>query len=459
VIFFRFPELVEGLSFMGRRQKGRASTSSATRVLVLTSLLLAAPALAETVAITGGTIAVGDGSAPVQGNVVVRDGRIVAAGPGVAVPADARVVDATGKWVSAGLVAGFSRIGLVEVDAVDPTNDASARNTLFNASLDVVNGLNPRVPAIAINRAHGITRAVVAPDSAGSMFAGQGAVIDLGSAASDVTKARAFQFVEFGEAGARIAGGSRPASHAMFRNMLAEARDYARNPGGYDGRSKDAVLLRRDAEALLPVIEGKIPLVVHVEGGPDILKILALKTEFPTLRLVLVGATEGWTVAREIAAAGVPVIASALNDLPGSFEQLAATQSNIGRMKAAGVQVSIGTIDDDDPRMPIRTTQYAGNLVALTKIPGATGLDWASAFAAITSKPAEALGLGGEIGSLRPGRRADVVIWSGDPLELSSGVEKLWIDGVEQSLTTRQTRLRDRYLKPQEGALPKAYDR
>ncbi len=459
MIFFRFPELVEGLSFMGRRQKGRASTSSATRVLVLTSLLLAAPALAETVAITGGTIAVGDGSAPVQGNVVVRDGRIVAAGPGVAVPADARVVDATGKWVSAGLVAGFSRIGLVEVDAVDPTNDASARNTLFNASLDVVNGLNPRVPAIAINRAHGITRAVVAPDSAGSMFAGQGAVIDLGSAASDVTKARAFQFVEFGEAGARIAGGSRPASHAMFRNMLAEARDYARNPGGYDGRSKDAVLLRRDAEALLPVIEGKIPLVVHVEGGPDILKILALKTEFPTLRLVLVGATEGWTVAREIAAAGVPVIASALNDLPGSFEQLAATQSNIGRMKAAGVQVSIGTIDDDDPRMPIRTTQYAGNLVALTKIPGATGLDWASAFAAITSKPAEALGLGGEIGSLRPGRRADVVIWSGDPLELSSGVEKLWIDGVEQSLTTRQTRLRDRYLKPQEGALPKAYDR
>ena len=219
------------------------------------------------------------------------------------------------------------------------------------------------------------------------------------------------------------------------------------------------MILRRDAEALLPVIDGRMPLVVHVESGPDILKVLALKTEFPKLHLVLVGATEGWTVAREIAAAGVPVIASALNDLPGQFEELAATQSNIGRMKAAGVQVSIGMINDDDPRMPIRTTQYAGNLVALTKIPGASGLDWASAFAAITSKPAEALGLGGEIGSLRPGRRGDVVLWSGDPLELSSGVEKVWIDGVEQSLVTRQTRLRDRYLKPREGALPKAYDR
>ena len=416
-------------------------------------------AQAQTVAITGGTVASGDGSAPAPGTVVVRDGRIVAAGSGVAVPAGARVVDATGKWVTAGIVAGFSRLGLVEVDAVDQTNDASGRATVFNASLDVVNGLNPRVPAIAINRARGITRAVVAPDASGSMFAGQGAIIDLASDNNLVTKPRAFQFVEFGETGARIAGGSRPASHAMFRNMLAEARDYGRNPAGYDGRSKDAMLQRRDAEALLPVIDGRMPLVVHVEGGPDILKILALKSEFPALRLVLVGATEGWTVAREIATAAVPVIASALNDLPASFEQLAATQSNIGRMKAAGVQVSVGTIDDDDPRMPIRTPQYAGNLVALTKVPGATGLDWASAFAAITSKPAEALGMGGEIGSLRPGRRGDVVIWSGDPLELSSGVERVWVDGVEQSLVTRQTRLRDRYMKPGEGSLPKAYER
>lgn len=420
-------------------------------------------------AIVNGLVIIGDGGGPVRGGVVLmHGGRIVAAGAKqqVKIPPYAITIDAEGKYVTPGIVAGFSRLGLVGVDAVDQTNDASARNTLFNASLDVVNGLNPGVPAIAINRAHGITRAVVAPDAAGNMFAGRGAVIDLSgdaidldSSASHVTKARAFQFVEFGEAGARIAGGSRPASHAMFRNMLAEARDYARNPGGYDGRSKDAILLRRDAEALLPVVDGRMPLVVHVEGAPDILKILALKTEFPKLRLVLVGATEGWRVAHEIAAANVPVIASALNDLPGSFEQLAATQSNIGRMKAAGVQVSVGTIDDDDPRMPIRTTQYAGNLVALTKIPGATGLDWASAFAAITSKPAEALGLGGEIGSLRPGRRGDVVIWSGDPLELSSAPEKVWIDGIEQSLTTRQTRLRDRYLKPQEGALPKAYDR
>jgi imidazolonepropionase-like amidohydrolase len=128
-------------------------------------------------------------------------------------------------------------------------------------------------------------------------------------------------------------------------------------------------------------------------------------------------------------------------------------------MKAAGVTLAIGMIDDNDTRQAQQTSQMAGNLVALTRVPGATGLSWADAFAAITSKPAEIAGLGDQIGSLRPGRRADVVIWSGDPLELATGVEKVWIDGIEQDLTTRQTRLRDRYFRAGEGALPKAYER
>ncbi len=428
-------------------------------LLLAATVLLATPAVAETIAITGGTVAIGDGSAPAPGTVVVRDGRVVAAGANVAVPAGARTVDATGKWVTPGIVAGFTRLGLVEVDAVDQTNDASAGGSPYNASLDVTDAINPRVPSIAVSRAAGVTRAIVAPDTAGSMFAGFGAVIDMGNDPDAVTKPRAFQFVAFGEAGARIAGGSRVASSAAFRNALDEARAYGGNPSGYDGRSKDALLLRRDAEALLPVIDGRVPLYVHVESGPDILRVLGLRREFPAIKFVLVGVTEGWTVARQIAASGVPVIASALNDLPASFEQLAATQSNVGRMKAAGINVGIGMIDDNDTRQAQQSTQLAGNLVALTRVSGASGLSWGDAFAAITSKPAEIAGLGGEIGSLRAGRRADVVIWSGDPLELASAVEKVWIDGVEQNLSTRQTRLRDRYLKPQEGALPKAYDR
>ncbi len=427
--------------------------------LLLSLTLMGVPATAQTIAFTGGIVAIGDGTAAAPGSVVIRDGRVVAAGAGVPIPAGATIVDASGKYVSPGLIAGFSRLGLVGVDAVDSTNDSVARGTPFNASLDVTDAINPQVQAIAINRAAGITRAIVVPEAAGNLFAGQGAVIDTGTDPDPVTRARAFQFVELGEAGARISGGSRPAAFAGFRNALAEAQDYERNRAAYDGRTRDAMLQRRDAEALLPVIDGRMPLMVHVESGPDILRVLRLRSEFPKVRMILVGANEGWTVARQIAAAGVPVIAPPLDDLPTQFEQVAATQSNVGRMKAAGVRVAIGTVNDDEARMTIRTATYAGNLVGVARIPGATGLDWGSAFAAITSLPAAMLGLDGEIGSLRPGRRADVVLWSGDPLELASAPTRVWIDGVEQSLVTRQTRLRDRYLKPEEGALPKAYDR
>ena len=453
----------------------------------LTGALIGWKASAQTVAITGGTVVVGDGGEPIpNGTVVVQDGRVVAAGAGVAVPAGAERIDATGKWVSPGLVGGFTRLGLAEIDAVSSTNDAVANSSPFSAAIDVAPAINPRAEAIAISRAAGVTRAVVAPVTARSIFAGQGAVIDTGADMNALTRRRAFQYVEFGEEGANDAGGSRPAAHAYFRNALREARDVAAGqtarsvsagaarPDGRlpvedlpdtsllestEGRPNDVLLSRYDARALVPVIQGRQRLLIHVERGSDILEMLSLKREFPRLQLVLVGAAEGWTVAREIAAAGVPVIANALTDLPASFEQLAATQSNVGRLVAAGVEVGIGMLNEDETRMVRVTPQLAGNLVALTRVPGATGLTYGQAFAAITSAPADIMGLGGEIGSLRAGRRADVVLWSGDPLELSNVPERVWIDGVEQPTVTRQTRLRDRYRTPAPVAWPKAYDR
>ncbi|MDX5986055.1 amidohydrolase family protein [Sphingomonas echinoides] len=430
------------------------------RLLLLSAAFLAAPAAAQSVAITNARLVIGDGSAPIEGGtVIVRDGRVVAAGKAVAVPAGIATVDAGGRWVTPGIVAGFTRMGIVEVDGVDETNDAGARTSPFHAAIDIAPAVNPATSSIPLNRAEGVTRAIVAPDNAGSIFAGQGAVIDLGADRSPITKARAFQFMEYGEGGARAAGGSRPAALIAFRNAIAQARDYARDPAHYADQGKDALLTRADAEALVPVVNGRMPLLVHVERAADMLALIELKRDFPALKLVFVGAGEGWMVARELAAAHVPVIASALADLPESFDQLGATQSNVGRMKAAGVLVGIGTINDDEARQARREKQYAGNLVALTKLPGATGLDWNAAFAAITSAPAEAIGLGDEIGSLKAGRRGDVVIWDGDPLELGTAVAAVYIDGIKQPLRTRQDALRERYMVPQEGALPKAYER
>ena len=457
--------------------------------LAAAALLLAgtAPAAAETIAITNGIVAIGDGSEPFQGaTVVIRDGRVVAAGPGARIPADARIVDANGKWVTPGIVAGFSRLGLAEIDLGDRgADDTSAANGPFSAAIDVTPAINPLYTPIAVNRADGVTRALVAPSTARSIFAGQGAVIDTGADMSPVTRARAFQFVELGETGADDAGGSRPSAHILFRNALREAAELRRfadpvrsartgepderlepvvrdpnearilGPGAR--RSEDVLLTRFDAAALVPVLQGRQHLLVHVERASDILQVIDLKREFRSLRIVIVGASEGWLVADRIAASGIPVIASAVNDRPARSQQLAATPANVGRMRAAGVRVSIGTINDDETRNVFRERQYAGNLVALTKIPGATGLSWGEALAAITSGPAEAIGMGGDFGSLAPGRRADVVIWSGDPLDPRSAAEAVFIDGVEQPLTNHQSRLRDRYRHLPRRELPEAY--
>lgn len=423
-------------------------------LLLAAAALIAAPAAAQNVAITNATLVIGDGGEPIQGGtVVIRNGRVVAAGRSVAVPAGVQRIDAQGKWVTPGIVAGFSRLGLADVDlAAEGADDTNTNGSPFNAAIDVAPAVNPKATTVAVSRTDGVTRAVVAPGGGRSIFAGQGAIIDTGDDYSPVQKAKAFQFVELGEGGSNRAGGSRSATFAMFRNALREARD-ARGKT----RPDDVLLTRADAQALGPVIDGKQLLIVHVERAQDILNVLALKKEFPALKLALVGVSEGWMVADQLAKSGVWVIASALNDLPASFEMLAATQSNMGRMKRAGVKLAMGMIDDNDTRYVRNQRQYAGNLVALQKVPGAAGLSWGEAFAMISSRAAEAVGMGNDFGSLAKGRRGDVVIWSGDPLDLASAPEAVWIDGVAQPLDNHQTKLRDRYKSLERGNLPEAY--
>lgn len=427
---------------------------------LLAAVSFAGVAQAQNVAITNARLVIGDGSAPVEGaTVVVQNGRVVAAGAGVAVPPGLRTVDASGRYVTPGIVAGFSRVGINEVDAVDDSNDTDSRTSIFSAAIDIAPALNSEGTPIAVNRLNGVTRALVYPGASSGLFNGRGALVDLGDDPDMLTRAGVFQYVELGETGARRAGGSRSAAILTFRQMLAEAREFGRNPAAYDGRSRDALLNRADAEALLRVLDGRDRLFIRVDRGADILGVIRLLSDFPQIRPTLVGVAEGWTVAEQLAAARIPVIASALTDLPDSFDILAATQSNIGRMRTAGVTVAIGLVEDSETHKLGYARQYAGNLVALTRIPRASGLSWDQAFATIASGPAIAAGVDDSVGSLRPGRVGDVVIWDGDPLELSSAPAQIFIDGVEQPMTSRQLRLRDRYLNPVEGALPNAYDR
>ncbi|MEE4201577.1 amidohydrolase [Erythrobacter sp.] len=442
--------------------------------------LCSAPAAAQDMVITNATVALGDGSEPIENaTVVVRGGQVVSAGAGIAAPADIPAMDANGAWVTPGLFATVSTLGIWDVGAVNESNDQRASDAPFGAALDTAPIVNPNAQHIAISRAAGVTRAATATLPSASIFGGQGAIIDLDGDASPVMRPRAFQMVALGEYGARIAGGSRAATHTLLRNALREAGsfgDAARIPAG--GRARDvrtvddipidprlagveteragdALLTRFDAAALVPVVRGEQPLYVWVERASDILSVLSLRSEFPDLDLVLVGVSEGWLVANEIAASGVPVIADSLDDLPERFEQLAATQSNVGRLVDAGVTVALNATG---LRHNHRISQYAGNLVALNNVPGATGLSWGEAFASISSIPAAISGYEGQLGVLAPGAVGDVVIWDGDPLEPSSVPTRVFIGGVEQPLVNHQSRLRDRYRDLDESDLPKAYD-
>lgn len=439
----------------------RATATSIAACIAAALAALPTAVAAQDVTITNAKLAIGDGTGPIDdGMVIVSGGNIVFAGASANAPAptpsavqNRTVIDAQGQWVSPGIFMPLTNLGLWDVGAVTESNDISAGDSKFGAALDASTAVNYASQHIAVSRAGGVTRATISTGPSGSIFAGQGAAIDLGADPDAIIAAKAFQLVLLGETGARLAGGSRVAAYAEFANALHEAKAYA--AGNWNGEG--SLLTRADAAALVSVIDGSQKLYVHVERAADIRAVLALGSTYPKLDLVLVGVSEGWMVANAIAASGVPVIADPLDNLPANFEELGATQSNVGRMVDAGVTVALGGLSGGITG-PRTAPQFAGNLVALSKVPRASGLTWGEALASITSIPAKISGFGGKYGVLKAGAAADVVIWDGDPLEVSSAPIKVFIDGIEQPLSSHQTRLRDRYKDLDESELPKAYD-
>jgi imidazolonepropionase-like amidohydrolase len=259
-------------------------------------------------------------------------------------------------------------------------------------------------------------------------------------------------WVSLGEQGAALAGGARGAAMLVLREALQDARDYAANRAAFErNERRDYALSRLDLEALVPVVEGRLPVVVSVERASDILAALRLRDEFG-LRMILTGAAEGWMVADDIARADVPVVVYPFQNIP-AFERLGTTFENAARLHAAGVRVVIGTggLDASVSAHNSRNLRHAAGVAA------AHGLPWEAALAAITTTPAEVWGVSDHYGRVAPGQDADLVVWSGDPLELTTLVRHVLVRGREVDLAaTRQRALFERYRERE--ALPQAYD-
>lgn len=419
-----------------------------TLALLAAGLLAGAPlAHAQSVAITNAKVYTMTGPALERATVLIRDGKIAAVGEGIAIPAGVRVIDAAGKVVTPGFLDSFTHLGIIEIEAIAETADQSTNDDRITAAFNVADALNPFSTLIPITRVEGITRAVVAPQPGASLIAGQGVLIDLSGEPGEAMIHRnpVAMYAVLGAAGAEKAGGARAAALLRLREALQDARDYAAHRLAYEeARRRDYALSRLDLEALVPVARRQLPLAVHADRAADILAAIRFAQELG-IDLVLLGAAEGWLVADEIARARVPVVINPLQNLPG-FDRLGATLENAARLHAAGVTVAFATFEAHNSR---NLKQAAGNAVAY-------GMPYEEALRAITLYPARIWGVADRYGSIEPGKDADIVVWSGDPLELTTRAEYVFIRGREMPMTNRQRELAERY-RNLGTTLPPAY--
>lgn len=411
---------------------------------ILSAILLAfgltAASHAEKTAITNGQLHTIDAGVIENGTLLLEDGKITGVGTNITVPVDARVIDAKGKPVTPGLFDAISSLGLSEVTLSAGIEDDEARTSRLKIAPDASFAFNPDNTYIPSTRISGVTRTATSMKVTGSIFAGRGAIVDMGLGPDHMTRPRAFLFADLGEKGGNNAGGSRAASWVELYAALKEADNLISHPRNHwQGGKGETLFSRVDLEALLPAAQGDVPFIIHVERKADILNVIKLKQNRPQLRIALYGATEAWRVADELAAAGIAVLVHPLANLPRDFNKIGATMENASRLQDAGVKIAITSWGRRYRHYSARLLpHFAGNAVA-------NGLTRDEAMHAITLGPAEIYGVSDRLGSLTVGKEADVVIWSGDPLELMEAPTMVIIRGKEIPLVSRQTMLRDRY--------------
>jgi len=399
-------------------------------------IFLSPAAFAQSVFLDNATRIAPDGSQTTV-DVLIRDGVIVSQAGKLKEPSGAQKID--GGWITPGLFAPMSTLGLTDIGSGGPGNDISSEHSETSVSERAADSFNPRSPYIGNTVQRGITHAVIAPRSGeGSIFAGTGAVIALTGNFDSVLTEDAFVMVDLGETGTRRAGGSRAAAMAQLRAALADAngffRRYSQHADGGD------LLSRQDAAAFTKAASGEIPLMVRASRAADIAKLIILKTENPDIDIIIVGAQEAWELADELATADIRVVVDPLHNLPVSFESVLARLDNVAILQKAGVDFAIANLSSLGVAKPSILNQHAGNAVA-------QGLEWKDAFAAISSVPMKWFGI----------EDATLVAWDGDPLEVTSAPLAVSINGQALSMTSRTKALRDRYNPTTDDTRPYKY--
>ncbi len=416
-------------------------------MLAVLGLVSLGAAQAETTAIVGATVhTVGPAGTIENATIIISDERIASVGENVAAPVGATIIDASGKVVTPGLFTPIGRLGLIEVSNSAGPSDNAQRGDQFTASFDVADAYNRRSTLIGINRIEGVTRALIAPSPArpdewgtnGHVISGLAAVVNLGDGPDPIDRRAAALIVNLGEDGADLAGGSRTAALLMLRQALDEARDYRDHEDAHErGQHSDYTYSVADLEALQGVLSGEVPMLALVDRAADIEVLIALSREYG-VRTIIGGGVEAWMLADEIAAANMSVILEPTANLPSNFDRVNASLKSATILRDAGVTIAF--VDDGfDTHNARNITQAAGNATA-------EGLSWNEALRAITLSPAEMYGVADRVGSIEPGKDADIVIWPGDPLELTNYPEQVFIKGKAIDMVSRQTLLRDRYL-------------
>ncbi|TVS10262.1 MAG: hypothetical protein EA417_19195 [Gammaproteobacteria bacterium] len=408
-------------------------------IALLLVLGATAPAMADVFALTNARVHTVDALGTLEdATVLVRNGRIASVGKDVRIPSDAVRIDAAGGEVTPGLFAGFTNLGIQEISAVPETVDQSLEDFDRGAGFSIRRAVNPDSMLIGVARTGGVTRAMIGPSGGSQVFAGQASLIRLDGASNPVSHPDHAQVAVLGSRGGQRTGGSRAAALQQLEQGFAEALLYADSRALIRGAQASSLGFSRwDLDALLAFIGSGRPMAVHADRASDIIQALDI-LKARGIPMVLLGGAEAWKVAAALAAADVPVLLDPLDNLPRGFDRLGARSDNITLLHQAGVSVGILEGSGRDVR---RIRQYAGNAVA-------EGLPPEVALAAITRIPAEVWGVGDTYGRIAPGMSADLVLWNGDPLELTTWAQRVWIEGREVPVDSRQLQLRDRYREP-----------